>query len=96
MPSPSSSPEPVPAPASPPPRGRPPRRHPGAAARTGYCQPALSVQVRIREARREDVGLIYGWIVELAEYERARDQVHGTPELLEDSLFGPRPSAERP
>jgi GNAT superfamily N-acetyltransferase len=54
----------------------------------------LSTQVRIRDARPEDVGLIYGWIVELAEYERARDQVHGTPELLADALFGERPSAE--
>jgi GNAT superfamily N-acetyltransferase len=54
----------------------------------------LSVELRIRDARREDVGLIYGWIVELAEYERAPDDVHGTPELLEDALFGPRPSAE--
>jgi GNAT superfamily N-acetyltransferase len=52
------------------------------------------MELRIRDARREDVGLIYGWIVELAEYERARDQVRGTPELLEDALFGPRPSAE--
>jgi GNAT superfamily N-acetyltransferase len=54
----------------------------------------VSVELRIRDARREDVGLIYGWIVELAEYERARDQVRGTPEQLEDALFGPRPSAE--
>jgi GNAT superfamily N-acetyltransferase len=54
----------------------------------------LGVELRIRDARREDVGLIYGWIVELAEYERAPDQVRGTPELLEDALFGPRPSAE--
>ena len=52
------------------------------------------MELLIREARREDVGLIYGWIVELAEYERARDQVRGTPELLEDALFGTRPSAE--
>jgi len=52
------------------------------------------VEVRIREARREDVGLIFGWIVELAEYERAPDQVRGTPELLEGALFGPHPSAE--
>jgi GNAT superfamily N-acetyltransferase len=71
-----------------------PSARPGAAGPSGYCQPALSVELRIREARREDVGLIYGWIVELAEYERARDQVRGTPELLEDALFGPRPSAE--
>ncbi len=52
------------------------------------------MELRIRPARREDVDLIYGWIVELAEYERARDQVNGTPELLEAALFGPAPSAE--
>ena len=52
------------------------------------------MELRIRDARREDVGLIYGWIVELAEYERARDQVRGTPDMLEESLFGARPSAE--
>ena len=52
------------------------------------------MEVRIRGARRGDVDLIYGWIVELAEYERARDQVRGTAGLLEDALFGERPSAE--
>jgi GNAT superfamily N-acetyltransferase len=54
----------------------------------------VSVQVSIRDARPDDVGLIFGWIVELAEYEQARDQVRGSPELLEDALFGARPSAE--
>jgi GNAT superfamily N-acetyltransferase len=52
------------------------------------------MDVRIRDARPDDVELIFGWIVELAEYERAPDQVHGTPELLEEALFGARPSAE--
>lgn len=33
-------------------------------------------------------------IVELAEYERARENVVGTPELLTDALFGARPAAE--
>ncbi len=33
-------------------------------------------------------------IVELAEYERARDSVVGTPELLAEALFGARPAAE--
>ena len=61
---------------------------------TGYCQPALSFRLRIRDARPDDVALIFGWIVELAEYERAREHVRGTPELLEDALFGPEPSAE--
>jgi GNAT superfamily N-acetyltransferase len=54
----------------------------------------LSAQVRIRDARPDDVGLIFGWIVELAEYERAPEQVRGTPDLLEDALFGAEPSAE--
>jgi GNAT superfamily N-acetyltransferase len=54
----------------------------------------VSVQVSIRDATRDDVGLIFGWIVELAEYERARDQVTGSPELLERALFAPRPTAE--
>jgi GNAT superfamily N-acetyltransferase len=61
---------------------------------TGYCQPALCVEVSIRDATRDDVALIFGWIVELAEYERARDQVTGTPELLEQALFGQSPTAE--
>ncbi len=52
------------------------------------------MELRIRDARPEDVGLIYGWIVELAEYERAREHVRGTPELLEEALFGAEPSAE--
>ncbi len=59
-----------------------------------YRQSPLSVELRIRDARREDVELIYGWIVELAEYERAREHVRATPQLLENALFGPHPSAE--
>jgi GNAT superfamily N-acetyltransferase len=61
---------------------------------TGYCQPAVTVEVSIREAQREDVALIFGWIVELAEYEEAPDHVNGTPALLEEALFGSTPSAE--
>jgi GNAT superfamily N-acetyltransferase len=49
---------------------------------------------RIREARPGDVERIFGWIVDLATYERAAEQVIGTPELLADALFGNRPSAE--
>jgi GNAT superfamily N-acetyltransferase len=52
------------------------------------------VEVRIRDAKRDDVALIFGWIVELAEYERAREQVTGTPALLEEALFGAAPTAE--
>jgi GNAT superfamily N-acetyltransferase len=54
----------------------------------------LSAQVRIRDARPDDAPLIFGWIVELAEYERAPEQVRGTPELLKEALFGGEPSAE--
>ena len=54
----------------------------------------MPVDLSVRDARREDVALIFGWIVELAEYERARDQVTGTPALLEEALFGAAPSAE--
>ena len=54
----------------------------------------MSVELRISDARPQDVGLIYDWIVELAEYERAREEVRGTPAELEDALFGGEPTAE--
>jgi GNAT superfamily N-acetyltransferase len=54
----------------------------------------VTVQVSIRDARRDDIALIFGWIAELAGYEDAPDQVNGSPELLDDALFGPTPSAE--
>jgi GNAT superfamily N-acetyltransferase len=54
----------------------------------------LSSPVRIREAEPGDVELIFSLIAELAEYERAPEQVTGTVELLSDALFGPHPSAE--
>ena len=54
----------------------------------------LTDSVQIRPAEPADVELIFALIVELAEYERAPEQVHGTPQLLNDALFGPQPSAE--
>jgi GNAT superfamily N-acetyltransferase len=54
----------------------------------------LSAPPRIRQARREDVPLMFSLIVELAEYERAADQVVGTEEMLEEALFGSKPVAE--
>ena len=54
----------------------------------------MSTRVRIRFGRREDVEQIFSWIVELAEYERARDQVRGDSARLESALFGPHPVAE--
>ncbi len=48
----------------------------------------------VRAATAADVEQIYSFIVELAEYERAADQVTGTPALLTEALFGTRPAAE--
>jgi GNAT superfamily N-acetyltransferase len=54
----------------------------------------LTNGLTIRAARPEDVEQIFAFIVELAEYERAPDQVTGTPALLREALFGVRPTAE--
>jgi GNAT superfamily N-acetyltransferase len=54
----------------------------------------MSVEVIIRQARPGDVELMFAWIGDLAEYERARDKVTGTPELLQKALFGPTRCAE--
>jgi GNAT superfamily N-acetyltransferase len=55
---------------------------------------SIPESVAIRPARAEDVELIFSLIVELAEYERAPEQVRGTPELLHEALFGEHPAAE--
>ena len=52
------------------------------------------VALTIRAATPDDVERIYAFIVELAEYERAPEQVTGTPAQLSQALFGPQPSAE--
>lgn len=64
--------------------------------RTGrrYLRQALSAQVEIRAAEPADVELILSLVMRLAEYERAPDQVKGSPTLLADALFGETPSAE--
>jgi GNAT superfamily N-acetyltransferase len=49
---------------------------------------------RIRRAERGDVELLLAMIRELAEYERARERVTGTEELLAKALFGRDPAAE--
>jgi GNAT superfamily N-acetyltransferase len=54
----------------------------------------VSRAVDVRAATPADVAQIYALIVELAEYERGRDQVVGTPALLAEALFGPHPAAE--
>lgn len=43
--------------------------------------------MQIRPAEPADVELLFGLIVELATYEKAPEQVHGSPELLRRSLF---------
>jgi GNAT superfamily N-acetyltransferase len=51
-------------------------------------------QIAIRAAEPADLEPLFSLIVELAEYERAPEQVTGTPELLGQALFGPHPMAE--
>ena len=50
--------------------------------------------LRIESATRHDVPLILSFVKELAEYERAPQDVVATEELLTESLFGERPFAE--
>lgn len=45
----------------------------------------------IREALPQDVTLIHGLILELAQYERAVDEVIATPADLQDALFAQTP-----
>ena len=54
----------------------------------------MSDAVGIRDARPDDVPLLFSLIVELADYERAADRVAGSEALLYEALFGPRPHAE--
>lgn len=48
--------------------------------------------VRVRAARPDDVGEIHAMVCELAEYERAREQVRSTPADFHEALFGPHPT----
>jgi GNAT superfamily N-acetyltransferase len=54
----------------------------------------MSDEIRIREARREDVPLLLEFIRELAEYEKLADEVVATEAALERTLFGERRYAE--
>jgi len=49
--------------------------------------------VRVRPATGADVPLILGMIRDLAEYERARHEVHATEESLHATLFADSPAA---
>ncbi|HEX5146166.1 MAG TPA: hypothetical protein VFV85_04020, partial [Conexibacter sp.] len=48
----------------------------------------------IRPATPADVPTLLSLIGALADYERLRDELHATPELLARHLFGERPVAE--
>lgn len=50
--------------------------------------------LRIRTAGVDDCTLIHSFIMELAVYEKLAHEVIATPQLLAQTLFGPRPGAE--
>jgi GNAT superfamily N-acetyltransferase len=52
--------------------------------------PEKTTTATIRPATEDDVQLVFDLICELAAYEKLRDKVVGTPELLRDSLFDRR------
>lgn len=52
------------------------------------------MKLSFREATEEDTPLILSFIKELAEYERLSHEVTATEEILRNSLFGSRNSAE--
>jgi GNAT superfamily N-acetyltransferase len=51
----------------------------------------VSDQIRVRPARRQDVGQVHRLIHELAEFEREPDAVQARVEDLDAALFGPHP-----
>ena len=53
-----------------------------------------SGQIRIRAAREDDVATIFGFICELADYEKLRHEVVATEASLRATLFGAQPAAE--
>ncbi len=62
---------------------------------TSHAVPARP-SATVREGRETDVGAVVAMVGELAEYERAADQVHLTPEQLHRALFaGAAPDGSR-
>jgi GNAT superfamily N-acetyltransferase len=54
----------------------------------------IDPRLKILPAKENDVGLILSFIKELAEYERLPHEVVATEEILRETLFCTRPSAE--
>jgi GNAT superfamily N-acetyltransferase len=50
----------------------------------------MAEELTIRAAREDDVETLYGLILELASYEKLRDEVRGDTEILRRSLFEAR------
>jgi len=46
-----------------------------------------TMDIKIREAERKDVALIYEFIKEIAEFEKLGDEVKSSPEILEKTIF---------
>ena len=55
---------------------------------------AAPAVLQIRAASVEDCAIIHSFIMELAVYEKLAHEVVATPEVLAETLFGPRPGAE--
>jgi len=56
--------------------------------------PRMTTNLLIRAAAPADVPTIYGFVCELADYERLRHKVTSTADDFHKALFGPRPSCE--
>ncbi len=54
----------------------------------------MTDKIHIRAANTDDVGTIFGFIQQLAEYEQLAHEVVASEELLRNNLFGERPYAE--
>jgi ribosomal protein S18 acetylase RimI-like enzyme len=55
---------------------------------------SIPVPVTVRPARREDVPRIHRMMRGLAEYEKLTDIFTGTPEMIDEALFGDGPRLE--
>lgn len=54
----------------------------------------MNSEITIRQAVEEDIPLILSFIKKIAEYEKLSHEVIATEEILRESLFGKKPSAE--